>query len=97
MPTYEYVCKDCGHEFEAFQSMSAAPLEECPECEGSVQRLIGTGAGLLFKGSGFYQTDYRSSSYKKEASAETKKSDAGESSVKKDKKSASKKGDKQAE
>jgi putative FmdB family regulatory protein len=76
MPTYDYVCEDCGHEFEQFQMMSAKPLRDCPECgERSLRRLIGAGAGLLFKGSGFYETDYRSSGYKKAAEAEKKGSD----------------------
>ena len=62
MPTYDYLCKECGHKFEAFQSMSDAALEECPQCHASaLQRLIGAGAGLLFKGSGFYLTDYKKS------------------------------------
>lgn len=68
MPTYEYACNHCGHEFEAFQSITAKPLRNCPECKKpSLRRLIGTGAGIIFKGSGFYQTDYRSDSYKKAA------------------------------
>jgi putative FmdB family regulatory protein len=71
MPTYEYECQKCGHRFEEFQSMTAKPLSRCPKCKGKVKRLIGAGAGFLFKGSGFYITDYRSSSYK-----EKKKSDA---------------------
>jgi len=63
MPTYEYVCKKCGHELEAFQSMKDAPLKKCPECgKLSLKRLIGSGAGLIFKGSGFYITDYKKSS-----------------------------------
>jgi putative FmdB family regulatory protein len=62
MPTYDYLCKECGHKFEAFQSMSDAALEECPQCHAqTLQRLIGAGAGLLFKGSGFYLTDYKKS------------------------------------
>jgi len=60
MPTYEYKCQDCGYTFEKFQSMKDKPLEKCPECNGKVQRLIGGGAGIIFKGSGFYATDYRS-------------------------------------
>jgi len=70
MPTYDYVCESCGHQFEVFQSMSAPRLTDCPleECAGSVKRKIGTGAGIVFKGSGFYQTDYRSDSYKQGAS-----------------------------
>lgn len=70
MPTYDYKCKKCGHRFEFFQSMSDEPLTDCPECGGEVERLIGTGAGLIFKGSGFYITDYRSDSYKKDAKSE---------------------------
>ena len=70
MPTYEYECRKCGHRFERFQSMTAKPLRSCPRCRGRVQRLVGTGAGILFKGSGFYQTDYRSESYRKAARQE---------------------------
>ena len=62
MPTYEYECKKCGHHFEQFQNMSDDPLKKCPECGGGVRRLIGKGAGIVFKGSGFYATDYGSSS-----------------------------------
>ncbi|MBL8763962.1 MAG: zinc ribbon domain-containing protein [Phycisphaerae bacterium] len=73
MPTYDYRCKSCGHEFEQFQSMTASPIRKCPKCARQMlERLIGTGAAVLFKGSGFYQTDYRSESYKKSADAETK-------------------------
>src|ERR1041385_7402408 len=76
MPTYEYKCEACGHQFEKFQSITAAPIKKCPECgKAKVHRLIGTGAGLLFKGSGFYITDYRSESYKDAA-----KSDSGAAS-----------------
>jgi len=65
MPNYDYECQSCGHRFEVFQSMNDAKLENCPlaGCSGTVKRLLGTGAGLIFKGAGFYQTDYRSSSY----------------------------------
>jgi len=59
MPTYDYKCDKCGHQFEQFQNMSDDPLHECPECSGPVQRLMGTGAGVIFKGSGFYETDYK--------------------------------------
>jgi putative FmdB family regulatory protein len=60
MPTYDYVCTKCGHAFEVFQSMKDKPLSRCPKCKrGRVKRLIGSGAGLLFKGSGFYETDYK--------------------------------------
>jgi len=58
MPTYEYECSHCGHAFEAFQKISDAPLEKCPKCSKKVRRLIGKGAGIIFKGSGFYATDY---------------------------------------
>lgn len=75
MPTYEYVCSACEHEFEEFQSMSAKPLRKCPECgKSSLERKIGLGAAVLFKGGGFYETDYRSESYKKSAEAEKKSS-----------------------
>lgn len=70
MPTYWYRCQTCNHEFEEFQKMSDPPLRECPKCGGVVMRIITGGAGLLFKGSGFYITDYRSESYKKAASAD---------------------------
>jgi putative FmdB family regulatory protein len=66
MPTYEYKCQACGHEFEKFQQMSAGHIKKCPACgKLKLKRLIGTGAGLIFKGSGFYITDYRTESYKK--------------------------------
>ena len=75
MPTYEYVCKQCEHEFEQFQSITAKPSRKCPECgKMKLQRLIGAGAGIIFKGSGFYQTDYRSESYKQGKKSETKSS-----------------------
>jgi putative FmdB family regulatory protein len=78
MPTYEYVCEKCGHQFELFQSMNDKPLAVCPEdlCarkrwgKGRVKRLLGTGGGLIFKGSGFYITDYRSEKYKEAAKKE---------------------------
>ena len=70
MPTYEYRCKDCGHQFEEFQSMSADPIDTCPECGGRAERVISGGAGFLFKGSGFYITDYRSDNYKKAAASD---------------------------
>lgn len=70
MPTYEYRCRKCGHQFEQLQSITDEPLKTCPECDGEVERLIGGGAGLIFKGSGFYITDYRSDSYKKAAKAD---------------------------
>jgi putative FmdB family regulatory protein len=70
MPTYEYKCSKCAHTFELFQSMTDAPRKRCPECGGKVERLISGGAGLLFKGSGFYITDYRSESYRSAAKAD---------------------------
>ena len=73
MPTYDYICGKCKHEFERFQSIKSRPVRKCPECgKLSVQRLIGAGAGIIFKGSGFYQTDYRSEGYKKAAESEKK-------------------------
>src|SRR5262249_45746109 len=79
MPTYEYVCEKCGHEFEKFQSIAAKPLTVCPEelCaqkkwgKGKVKKVIGAGAGFIFKGSGFYITDYRSEKYKEAAKKDT--------------------------
>jgi len=72
MPTYEYRCDNCQHELEKFQSMSDSPLRKCPCCgKMKLKRLIGTGAGIIFKGSGFYQTDYRSDSYVNSAKKET--------------------------
>ena len=82
MPTYEYECTKCGYEFERFQNMSDEPLKRCPKCRCKVRRLIGSGAGIIFKGSGFYETDYRSKSYKEAASKES-------SAAKDSKKSAS--------
>jgi len=71
MPTYDYHCDACEHEFELFQSITAEPEKKCPECgKKKLRRLIGPGAAIVFKGSGFYCTDYRSASYKKGASAE---------------------------
>lgn len=61
MPTYEYKCSNCSYTFEIFQSIKAEPIKVCPKCKGEVKRLIGPGAGPIFKGSGFYQTDYKNS------------------------------------
>ena len=86
MPTYDYVCNGCDHEFELFQSIKAGVKRKCPECGRlKLRRLIGSGAAVVFKGSGFYQTDYRSESYKKGASAAKKArtSSAGKSTTKK--------------
>jgi putative FmdB family regulatory protein len=72
MPTYDYVCDGCGHAFELFQSMTEEPKKTCPECKKKkLRRLIGAGAALVFKGSGFYKTDYRSESYKKGAAKDS--------------------------
>jgi putative FmdB family regulatory protein len=77
MPTYDYLCDSCGHEFESFESITADPRRDCPECkQPSLRRKIGPGAAILFKGSGFYQTDYRSESYKKAAKAESPATDS---------------------
>lgn len=71
MPTYDYVCDACSHAFDEFQSINDKPLKKCPKCgKSKLRRLFGTGAGILFKGSGFYSTDYRSQSYKQAAQAE---------------------------
>lgn len=77
MPNYDYECQKCGTRFEVFQSMNDPKLTDCREasCDGQVRRLLGTGGGIIFKGSGFYQTDYRSSSYQAGAKAESGKSD----------------------
>lgn len=72
MPTYEYECKRCQRIFEIFQSITDKHLQKCPRCKGKIKRLIGRGAGFIFKGTGFYQTDYRSEHYKKRAAEEKK-------------------------
>jgi len=80
MPTYDYICRACDHEFELFQSMKDSAKKKCPKCgKSSLERLIGTGAAVVFKGSGFYQTDYRSESYKKAQAADTEKAKPAES------------------
>lgn len=79
MPTYEYRCPE-GHEFEEFQRMSDPPVADCPHCGAEAERLLSAGAGLIFKGSGFYITDYRSDSYKKDAAADKTSGGAGSSS-----------------
>jgi putative FmdB family regulatory protein len=85
MPTYEYVCDNCGHQFEQFQSITASPLRKCPKCKKiSLNRLIGTGAGVIFKGSGFYATDYRSEGYKKAKESETKTAAPAKDTAKKE-------------
>lgn len=77
MPTYDYRCNACQHLFEEFQTFSEKPLKKCPKCgKSKLERLIGTGAAILFKGSGFYQTDYRSEGYKSAAKADESKASA---------------------
>lgn len=71
MPTYEYECTACGHQFDLFQKMTDAPAASCPECGGKVSRIPGLGAGIIFKGSGFHATDYRSRDYKEKAKGES--------------------------
>jgi putative FmdB family regulatory protein len=78
MPTYDYLCDACDHQFELFQSIKEEPKRKCPECGRSkLRRLIGPGAAIVFKGSGFYKTDYRSEAYKKAAAAEKSNSSSG--------------------
>jgi putative FmdB family regulatory protein len=85
MPTYDYLCEACNHEFELFQSIKAEPEKKCPECgKNKLRRLIGPGAALVFKGSGFYKTDYRSESYKKAAAADKSSSTSSSSTASKD-------------
>ncbi len=90
MPTYDYECDACEHSFELFQTISESLKKKCPECgKMKLRRLFGTGGALIFKGSGFYQTDYRSESYKKDAKAAKKSSESTSSKGKsKDKKKA---------
>lgn len=91
MPTYDYICNECSHNFEAFQSMSAEPLKECPECgKESVKRLIGTGAGLMFKGTGFYETDYKKPSSGSSGDSKSTSSSSSDSSSTSSTKSESK-------
>ena len=81
MPTYDYECNGCGHKFEHYQGINDALLKKCPECRKSkLRRLLGMGGAVVFKGSGFYQTDYRSESYKKAAAAEKPVSESASSS-----------------
>ena len=98
MPTYEYECPVCLHRFEEFQLMTAKPLKVCPECgKRQLKRLIGTGAGLIFRGSGFYITDYRSSEYTKQAKAEKSAGSTSGDSKKSESKSSSGGGEKKKE
>jgi putative FmdB family regulatory protein len=81
MPTYDYKCANCEHQWEEFQSITAKPKRKCPECgKLKAKRMIGPGAGIIFKGSGFYETDYRSSSYNKGAAADKKASESSSKS-----------------
>lgn len=90
MPTYDYVCDACDHKFELFQGINDALKKKCPECgKNKLRRLFGTGAAIVFKGSGFYQTDYRSEGYKKSAAADSSSS-SGESKSAESKSSESK-------
>ncbi len=83
MPTYDYECDGCGHKFEHYQGINDALLKDCPDCgKPKLRRLLGMGGAVVFKGSGFYQTDYRSESYKKAAAAEKPSSGSSESSSK---------------
>ena len=94
MPTYDYECDACGHAFELFQSINDKLKKKCPECKKlKLRRLFGTGAAIVFKGSGFYETDYRSESYKKDAAADKKSQSDAKSSGSKDKKKSSSKKD----
>ncbi|MGR3176857.1 MAG: FmdB family zinc ribbon protein [Candidatus Anammoxibacter sp.] len=96
MPTYDYECTSCAHTFELFQQITEKHIKTCPKCgKRKVQRLIGSGAAIIFKGSGFYQTDYRSKDYKSKMEADKKSSDTSsdtskDNSTKKDKKTPTK-------
>jgi putative FmdB family regulatory protein len=94
MPTYDYVCDACGHEFEEFQSITEPVMRKCPECKKlKLRRLFGTGAAVVFKGSGFYQTDYRSESYKSGAEKDKPKTEKTEKSDKSESKGTEKSSD----
>lgn len=96
MPTYDYECDACGHSLEIFQGINDPVLKKCPECgKNKLKRLFGTGAAIVFKGTGFYQTDYRSEGYKKAAAADSKaqSSDKGDSKPTDKKKKEAKKSD----
>src|SRR6185312_5194848 len=89
MPTYDYVCDGCNHAFEMFQSIKDDAIKKCPKCKKmKLRRLIGAGAAIMFKGSGFYKTDYRSDSYKKSAAADSKPSESKPAESKSESKSS---------
>ena len=91
MPTYEYCCRACSHEFEQFQSILASPVKTCPRCgKRKVERKLSTGGGILFKGGGFYETDYRSDAYKKAADADSKAAEPAKTEGKSDAKTDAK-------
>ena len=87
MPTYEYECRKCGHRFEKFQPITAEPVKTCPKCRGKVARLLSGGAGIIFKGAGFYQTDYKKTANASHAAGKggEKKTEGGKSEAKPDK------------
>ncbi len=98
MPTYDYLCDACGHEFELFQSITEPLKRKCPECKKpKLRRLFGTGAAVVFKGSGFYQTDYRSESYKSGAEKDKPKSESSDKSDTSSSKSSEKKSESKKE
>lgn len=86
MPTYDYICKDCGHTFERFQSMSDPSVNECPSCKGQVRRLISGGTGFILKGSGYYATDYKNEKSSSKEKSETKKESTKKEPTKTEKK-----------
>lgn len=91
MPTYDYECDACGHEFELFQSINDSVKRKCPDCgKNKLRRLFGTGGAIMFKGSGFYETDYRSESYKQGQKADKKASEKSDSSTKSESKTEKK-------
>jgi putative FmdB family regulatory protein len=97
MPTYEYKCLSCNNIFELFQSMTAEPVKTCPNCGGPVKRLIGTGAGPIFKGQGFYQTDYKNKTSSPGDNSKSKEAVKSDESIKKETKPAEKKETKKQE
>jgi len=90
MPTYDYKCLNCNFTFEEFQKMTDSPLENCPECDGTLKRLIGAGAAPIFKGSGFYQTDYKNTSNNSSADTNKAKPDTDKTATKKNSKTEKK-------